>query len=157
MVDTYVICPQGISFGWQNGVWICPGFEKWLAAWSTRPSTTESSTCVSDCVKFLKNPPWTSRFMTTAKNHLEIVKFLGAIDFRACEVCVYTHFCILDKRNSQRISRKLGNTGTSTLGPGAQRSAHSVIRPGCGKARCGSWLLDMLDGRIWFSSTISTF
>lgn len=43
MVDTYVIGPQSISFGWRNRAWVCPGFQKWLAAWSTRPSTTESS------------------------------------------------------------------------------------------------------------------
>ena len=83
MVDTYVICPQGISFGWQNGVWICPGFEKWLAAWSTRPSTTESSTCVSDCVKFLKNPPWTSRFMTTAKKSPRNCEVFGGNRFQS--------------------------------------------------------------------------
>ena len=43
MVDTYVIGPQSISFGWRNRAWVCPGFQKWPAAWSTRPSTTESS------------------------------------------------------------------------------------------------------------------
>lgn len=47
-------------------------------------------------------------------------------------------------RNGLRPGRP-GNTGTATLGPGAQRSAQSVIRPGCGKA-CSSWQLLKLLG-----------